>query len=425
MQCQPGIERWIYNLLHGIAIPVELLYYAYRARHNWNAPLRYVWQRLFPDGTLPPSGAWFHAVSVGEVMTLPPLLKLWEQTFKQHSFVTTVTYTGFRSAHQLGLSNIRFAPVDLAPFIHRFHHRVRPSCLCILETEIWPEMIWASARRQIPVFIINARISDTAVRGYRRWRFFFQRVLKCITGVAAQSERHRERWIDLGLSPERVITAGNLKFDSVRDRLQNTVTPEWLKNWCGQDLLIVFGSWHREEIACLEEVCMQIKHIPDLRICIAPRHPHDTGVFLEMLKRHQLRVIRRSAHRFPRDRRVLLLDTIGELTGVYAMATVAVVGGSFYSGGAGHNPIEPAWFARPVITGLFHHSFRDILEAFLEDDAIYVVKPSELSDTVLSLIHDPSRREQIGHRAKAVVERQGGAAQRTIDWIRSLRVLTQ
>lgn len=420
MKTSTRVWRGVYNGLHGFGFPLELVYLLNKTLRQWKTSPEYIIRRFNPsvEQIKNRPSAWFHAVSVGEIRSLPPLLDAWGSTFPQPPLVTTLTATGYAAGIQLKIPNLTYVPYDLFPFPGIFLRRHQPVCLCILETELWPEIIWSAASRYIPIFVVNGRISDKAFSRYYRFRRFFAHVLKFLTGIAVQSETQRERWIELGAEPDRVAVTGNIKFDVAKKVSCPPSDPIGIKGWIKNKPLIVFGSWHPEEYPLLNRVLKQLKDIPDLYFCIAPRQIHKKETLIKGLQHLNISYTMRSTGRPSPTDRVFVLDSIGELYGVYAYATIAVVGGSFYKNGGGHNPIEPASLSKPVIMGPYFSNFRDIVDLFMEKNALVISYPEHLARDILNLLSDMDKRIRLGRNALRLVKEQQGASQRTVAFIR-------
>jgi 3-deoxy-D-manno-octulosonic-acid transferase len=300
---------------------------------------------------------------------------------------------------------------------------LKPRLLILAETEFWPNLLSACARRQVPVAVVNARISDRSWPRYRLllrlWRPFLSR-LSC---VLAQSQIDAERLIAIGCQPGRVAVAGNLKFD-VRAAEESETTRQ-LKLSAGTLRFVVAGSTlDGEEAALLEAWPQLLKADSKLVMVLAPRHPERFAAVASLLERSGLIWIKRSDWRASPPQplqpgTIVFLDTIGELASVYSLASVAFVGGSLIPAG-GHNPLEPAQFGVPIVVGPHFANFRAITDDLLVHDALRIAAKEELAATLIELLLDPTTANSMGTRAKEVFDTQAGATARSVDAIKVL-----
>ena len=368
-------------------------------------------------GTAP---VWIQAVSLGEVKSVAPLVRKIADNADLPVFLTSTTATGYEAASRLlapKRANALF-PLDFRPVVNRSLASVRPRVIVLFETEIWPNFIRAAASRGIPVCIVNGRISEKSYRCYRAVPKIFKHVLSQISYAGMQSQQDARRALELGVPPDAVEVCGNVKFDSA-----STLPPyeaiEKLRNELDIAIdakVIVAGSTHEGEEASLIEAYRKILDRCDrVRLVIAPRHPERFDGVETAIRTAGFSVQRRTTGKSKHDsdgKSVILLDTIGELASVYALASVAFVGGSLAKVG-GHNIIEPASMGKPVLFGPFMHHFEDVKEAFQsEKAAICVADEEQLCETILSLLDDPEKATAVGNAAKRVVEANRGATDR-------------
>jgi 3-deoxy-D-manno-octulosonic-acid transferase len=382
-------------------------------------------QRLsLPSGMdaaeITPESVWIQAVSLGEVKSVAPLVHKISVDGATPVFLTSTTETGFRAAEQLSGKNVATAyfPLDFSPIVNRVLSRVRPRAIVLFETEIWPNLIRAASSLQIPISIVNGRISEKSRRYYAMLPWIFKHVLSKISFAGMQSQKDAERIIALGARPEAVDICGNVKFDSAPstpprediERLRAALALE-------EDApIIVAGSTHEgEETAVLNAYRKILAKFPRARLVLAPRHPERFDDAEAAIRRAGLSALRRSNPGAvgPSDLKpVALLDTIGELAYIYSLASVSFVGGSLAKIG-GHNIIEPASMGKPVVFGPFMHHFEDVKEAFLsEGAAICVGDEDELHRVMQRLLEQPEEARALGEAAKRVVATNRGATDR-------------
>lgn len=416
----------LYNLALAVGLllgaPVWIPWVLLARKRRKNLPER-LGLRGFP-GLPPPDGRariWVHAVSVGETIAAEPLLRLLrERAPDALLLLSNVTITGRETAGKALAGVIDagcYFPFDLPWLCGRFLDRIRPDVVVTVETEIWPNFLAACAARGIPSVIVNGRLSERSYRGYRRFRWFFAPVLRAFRAVAAQSREDAQRFIALGAPREVVTVAGNLKFD-VRPPTEKltglssllAVEKESGVSW------VVAGSTHEGEEALVVRAFLAAREKnPALKLLLAPRHPERFDVVEELLHREGVPVTRRTS--LPDGARgvdapVLLLDTMGELSGAYAEAGLAFVGGSLVQKG-GHNVLEPAWHGVPTVVGPYMDNFREIANAFLSAGALLEVSgEGELSERFVRFAGDPSAFADTGLRARKLLESFRGASER-------------
>jgi 3-deoxy-D-manno-octulosonic-acid transferase len=364
---------------------------------------------------------WVHAVSVGETLAAAPLLRrLRERAPGAALLLSNVTLTG-REIGEKALGGVVDAgfyfPFDLPGLCGRFLDRLRPDVVVIVETEIWPNFLAACSERGIPAVIVNGRLSERSFRGYLRLRWFFAPVLRVFRAISAQSREDADRFIALGAPEGNVTVGGNLKFDLPppeprKDALSSILSRE--KE--GGALWVVAGSTHDgEEEAVLRAFLAAREANPAMKLLLAPRHPERFAAVEALLAREGVESARRTA--LPADARttgapVLLLDSVGELAGAYAAASLAFVGGSLVPKG-GHNVLEPAWQGVPTLVGPHMENFREISETFLSAGALLQVSgEAELAERFARFAADPSVFEETGRRARELLETFRGASDR-------------
>ena len=376
---------------------------------------------------------WLHCVSVGEAQAARPLARALLARYTNHALVvSTTTLTGQRVAREAFAGDaalVFYFPFDWAWSVRRALRAVNPSAVLVMETELWPRFFRECGRRAVPVALVNGRISEKSFGRYKLIRFFIRRVLSDLTLAAMQTEADAARVRSLGLASERIRVTGNVKFD-IEDAGSHPLTEEMRGRFGfdGRRPLVVAASTHApEERVALEAyrliVDSNVKTRP--RLLLAPRHPERFGEVAALLEASGLSWSRRGEKRDARDAEcdVILLDSIGELRAVYALASVVFVGGSVAPVG-GHNILEPALAARAVVTGAHTSNFKAIVETFLEHEALVQLPDAEgseaarlLSRALRELLEDDTKRRSAGERARAVLEQNRGATARTIEML--------
>ena len=368
---------------------------------------------------------WLHAVSVGELQAAKGMLSALRDAFPQTQIaVSTVTNTGQSLARQLQTIDAPFyLPLDLYPLCRRALRIVKPAALIIMETELWPNLIRAASDEGVPIYLINARLSDKSFGNYLRARLLFEPLLNRLQGILAQSDEDARRFILLGAHQERVTSAGNIKFEVnvPEDDAQERKRWRALFQIEDDELLLVAGSTFDGEEALLAQTARSIRNTGvSVRLVIAPRHVERTDAIDLELSALQLNPIRRSAiieSQPIHPEAPILLDTIGELSRVYAAADLVFIGKSICSKG-GQNPIEPAAWSKPILFGPNMQNFRDAAALLLrEGGARQVNDERQLKAVLCELCQSAEVRNSMGERARHVVKSNRGALQRTLDAI--------
>lgn len=417
---------FLYSLLLGAALLLLSPYFLLKGLrqnkylHNLGARLGRLPQELHQ----PKAGAlWVHAVSVGEALAVAPLLKELRQRFPGRKLlVSTTTRTGQELAtRRLEADATFYFPFDFVFASRQVLTALQPAVVVIAETEIWPNFLRVARRRGVRVVFVNGRVSDRSFRRYCRVRFLLRRVLENADFFLMQSDEDARRIRALGAPAERVAVGGNLKFDLPEPRRPAFLAD--LERLADGAPIVVAGSTlaaEEEKLLDALRVCRDLEGHRALLV-LAPRHPERFEEVARLLAARGADFVRRS-HWQTNDHRpeVVLLDTLGELAGAYAAATVAFVGGSLVPAG-GHNPIEPALWSKPVIFGPSMENFRAIAGALLENRAAFQVRSSEeLGILLAALLSDPVACQRAGAAGRAVVERERGATLRCAERIAAL-----
>jgi 3-deoxy-D-manno-octulosonic-acid transferase len=384
---------------------------------------------------------WLHCVSVGEAQAARPLAERLLEKFPSHALVvSTITLTGQRVAREVfgrAAVSVFYFPFDWAWCVRRALRSVNPSAVLIMETELWPNFLRECRRRSLPVALVNGRLSDTSFRRYRWIARFTSRIVGCLELALMQSEADAQRIRTLGLDAERVRVAGNVKFDAGVGVDEQALSRELAArfNLGKEQPLIVAASTHAPEERILLEAFKRLRESGDAavaRLLIAPRHPERFADVASLLENSGLTWTRRSSPPSSLDAscEVILLDSIGELRAAYPFASLVFVGGSLSRTG-GHNVLEPAAVGACVVTGAHTFNFTAIMHAFLEADALVQLPdlreeeaPSAIARVFAELLTDDERRRATGERARACVEQNRGATERTIKMLTPLLLLS-
>ena len=368
---------------------------------------------------LKPGGIMLHSVSVGETLAAIPLVRALRHRYPELPItVTTMTPTGSERAQSAFGKDVQhvYLPYDLPDAINRFLNKVDPKLVLIMETELWPNLINALYKRKTPLVIANARLSARSAAGYGKLGKFIKTLLRRITLIAAQNEEDGERFIELGAKRNQLTVTGSLKFDiSVTPQLAAkaiTLRRQWAPH---RPVWIATSTHDGEESAVLDAHQTLLRQFPDLLLILVPRHPERFPDAVNLVRQAGLSYTTRSSGEVPStSTQVVVGDTMGELMLLYGIADLAFVGGSLVERG-GHNPLEPAAHAIPVLMGPHTFNFKDICARLEQADGLITVHDAaSLAKEVASLLTDEDYRHYYGHHAVEVLHQNQGALQRLL-----------
>ena len=360
----------------------------------------------------------FYSVSVGEVLALQNLIKKTKKEFATHNIViATGTKTGQETA-QKKLGNIAdyitYFPFDFPFCINSFLNKTNPDVVIVAETELWPNFAYVMKKRNIPLYIVNGRMSDKTYGSYKKLSFFFAPILKKYTKILTQSESDNNKLISIGANPDTTRVMGNLKFD-IGVSLEGFTPIEKSPD----DKIIIAGSTHSGEDEIILSAFMKVRQ-DNIKLLIAPRHPERNNAVFELCKKTGLKVGKRSNKDNFTDYQIILLDTLGELGKMYSICDFAFIGGSFNKTG-GHNPLEASIFNKPVISGPSTHNFKDIYAIITRTKAGTIVKNSdELIKQMQKLLNDKNYYEQACSDCELVFNQNRGALDVVIEELKQL-----
>ncbi|QDV50146.1 3-deoxy-D-manno-octulosonic acid transferase [Gimesia fumaroli] len=381
---------------------------------------------------------WFHAVSVGEVLQLPPLLEELESQNPGVEFViSTTTHTGYSVASEkFPQHTICYYPLDFSWAVTRALQRVRPTAVFLVEMEFWPNFVLAADRLKVPISIINGRLSENSFRGYQKIRPLIRPLISRLHLIAVQTKTYADRFADLRGNSQGIHVTGSIKFDGIQIERNHPLTDELRNTFqlkSSESVLVVGSTQSPEERIALDVYLEARKRYPQLRLILVPRHQERFEEVAGIVKRYGLPLIRRS-HRSRDDLgsvlpfstsdkpAICLLDTLGELKACWGLAEFAFVGGSLTKRG-GQNMIEPAGFGAAVMFGPNTWNFKDVVDALIQHRAATVVQDQEeLLDTLTGWLEDPESARNQGKRAQEFVLNQRGATTRTVELIVPLAV---
>lgn len=368
---------------------------------------------------------WVHAVSVGEVLAASRLVGELEAALGEgfRVVISTTTRTGQALARErFGAERVFYMPLDFAFAVRSYSNALNPVALILMENELWPRMLHECGRRHVPVAVVNARMSDRSFARAMRMQSVWGRVMRKPALWLAQSEEDALRMVIVGVRAESVRVAGNMKYD-IRAPKQSRIAELIREAAAGRPILVAgstVGGDASEEAPLIQAWERGLRKEMNALLVVAPRHPERFQAVESLLQSY--RYVKASAWGAPEHAEpvapsnidVVLLDTIGDLAAVYAIADVAFVGGSLVKRG-GHNPLEPAQFAVPVVMGPSFENFRDIVATMQEAGGIRIVKDGdELETTLMELLTNREQARAMGERGRQVFEQQQGATARTV-----------
>jgi 3-deoxy-D-manno-octulosonic-acid transferase len=412
----------LFYVLLALAFSPWLLYAAVRKgkyRDGWGAKL---WGRV-PTRSGQSPCVWLHAVSVGEVNLLQPVLdEFAQQRPTWECVISTTTRTGYELARKKYTAyRVFYCPLDFSWAVRTAMRRIRPSLLILAELELWPNLVHFAHKSGAKVAIMNGRLSDNSFRGYRRIRPLVRSIFKSIDLIAVQNQQYADRFLQLGARPETVSVTGSIKFDGALTDRQNSATQRLRSLWQMEENDVVFlagSTQHPEEQLAVDTFTTLADNHPQLRLILVPRHPERFDKVAEMLDCRGLAWQRRSdlvESSTEKTTRILLVDVVGELGAWWGTALMGFVGGSMGSRG-GQNMIEPAAFGVAVSFGPNTSNFRDVVALLMQRQAAVVVQDGpQMTDFVGQCLDQPGYADRLGRAARELVLEQQGATARTVE----------
>ena len=413
------MNRFIYTLLLYLSLPIAIFKLIKKERNSpfWKVKLKN--QLGFVAKT---SGdvIWVHCVSVGEFNAARPLIDQLFDNFPDHRLaITTTTITGAEAVKKHYQDRVihYFFPFDLPFIVGPFIKKINPVACILLETEIWPNLINNLNKKAIPVMLVNARLSERSLNYYKKYSSnLVQKTINQLTLIGSQNEHSSERFLSLGASLDKVVTVGNLKFDS--NEKDNPNTTQSLQKMIGQRRVVVFASTREGEEKKIIQSYVNLKDKFDALLIIVPRHPQRFNEVFNLIVDSSLKVKRRSdGLGCDESIQVLLGDSMGELLSYYSVCDIAFIGGSLIDTG-GQNMLEAAAASKPILFGPSVFNFEKIAQLFLEKDAaIQVGDADDLMKTISDLLLDDTKRQKLGENAKNSFEKNRGAVDRLLKLI--------
>lgn len=404
------MNRFVYTVLIILSLPIALLRILLRDAKNSNW-IRKLKNQLGFVPKIPGKVIWLHCVSVGEFNAAKPLIDMIFINFPLHQIViSTTTITGSEAVEKYYKSQVIhcFFPFDVPFIVSSFLKKIKPVACILLETEIWPNLITKLKHKNIPVMLVNARLSKKSYKKYKKFSpKLINMTLNNLSLICSQNESSSKRLISLGAT-NNIITTGSLKFDS--NEPNNSETIQALKNITGDRKIVVFASTRKGEEFQIIKSYLKLKSKFNALLIIVPRHPERFNEVFSMANETGLNVKRRSlGGHCEQDTDILIGDSMGEMMSYLNISDIAFIGGSLTNNG-GQNMLEAASLSKPIIFGPSVFNFEEISKRLLDDgSAIQVRNAEELMKTISELLLDDEKRRLIGESAKTTFENNRGA----------------
>ncbi len=368
---------------------------------------------------------WVHAVSVGETIAAATLIRRLLTDHPDHTILlTTTTPTGSQQVQRLfgdAVEHVYF-PYDLPDAVARFLRRTSPELIILMETEIWPNLYAQARAGDIPLMLVNARLSGRSFAKYRKLPGLVRGALQAVSRIVAQGEDDAARFVALGADPAKTVVAGNIKFDlSVDEALVNAGRSLRVSLGDARPVWVAASTHQGEDEQVLQAHRRVLKAFPDALLILVPRHPERFDEVAALCHEQGFSLTRRSETAPPdAGSQVFLGDSMGEMMLFYATSDVAFVGGSLVETG-GHNPLEPASLGLPVVTGRCVHNFADVFALLdAEGGVLWAENADDLAERLVTLLGDEERRKAVGQRALSVVQENQGAVEKVLREIDAL-----
>lgn len=412
--------RFFYSFLMYLLTPFLLIRLWWKGR-SLPAYRKRISERFFlGKHEYKPFDVWIHAVSLGEVIAAIPLIDAMLEK-KWSLFVTTMTPTGSERVQARFGNKVthQYLPYDLPGVLKRFFKQIQPRVGVIMETELWPNLIYQARAAQVPLLLANARISDDSLNGYKKIKFLIKPILNQFSSILAQGEEDAQRYITLGARKEIVHVLGNMKFDLQTNTIDSKRFSDLKSHWGAQRVTVIAASTHEnEEAQILAHLKRLQQAIPEVILLIAPRHPERFQAVYQLCVQSGFKTgLRSDLNTLSLENEIVVLDSLGELLGLYQISDYAFVGGSLVPVG-GHNVLEPIAMNVPVLSGSQIHNFKAICNDLQVAKGILLVQQAnEVIDGIIKLHSEPAFRQQLIQNAAAVFEKNKGSVTRHLQQI--------
>lgn len=416
----------IYDICYILFLVLYLPVFFFRRKMHKGFSMRF---GKLPELAFPSRPLWIHAVSVGEMVTMKPLVCQIRGAFPGRPLVfSSITPTGFSIAQSIAEArdSAIYLPLDIRGVIRGVLDRIDPEIFVVAETEIWPNLFTCLAQRRVPIVIVNGRISDRSFGKYKLVRFLLRPYLAHVSLFCMQSDVDAKRIILMGAEPGKVRVTGNMKYDLGVKSVSSSARETLLRRlgFTGGERIIVAGSTHPgEEDILLASFRHLSAEFADIRLILAPRHPQRGEEVAALVRKSGFEPVLLSAPEVkpPAGRPVIhILDTVGQLMAYYDAAEIVFVGGSLVNTG-GHNILEPAALGKPVVCGHYMQNFREVAEQFLRAEAVVQVRSqSQLTRALRELLTDTEKRRKLVEKSASIISASAGATQHTVSLIKQV-----
>jgi 3-deoxy-D-manno-octulosonic-acid transferase len=415
----------IFDILYLLAFPFLIAYYVLKRKYHskWMERICLgAWRKILRTKE---EIIWLHAVSVGEAKLALLLYKEFKKFYPNYRYlITTITQTGQEVCKENISENdfCSYLPLDLSFLLRFIFNRIKVRAIFILETELWPNLIYIAGNKKIPLFLINARISNKAFKRYKLIKQILKNLLSKFRIIVLSSKKAKRRFLSLGAEEKKCYLIGSLKYDFLPEEIKKDKRLEILSLFVKKQngILIIAGSTHKKEEEIILRSFLDLRNMhKETYLLIAPRHPKRAISVAKLVKKYNFTPHLFSQGFYNLNRgEVFILDEIGYLNSAYKISDITIIGGSFLPFG-GHNPIEPAIFARPIICGSYMDNFDEIMEPFKREKAIIIVKDyKDLKEVLLSLTTNENYRKEIGGKARKVVQENRGSLLKCMEIIK-------
>lgn len=378
-----------------------------------------IMERLGNISHIPEQGncIWVHGVSVGEIKAAKPLILRLKQYTNANIIISSTSSSGKKIAKEIYADFLVISfPIDFSFSIQKYFQKFSPQLIVLMELEIWPNFLFLAKKKDIPVILINGRLSDKSFRRYSRYlKIFFPWITSAIKLFSVQTNIYKERFEKLGIKSENIHITGNMKYDDVTYSENKDIRDVF---GISKDMQVfVAGSTHDpEERIIIDNYSKIVSMFPSFRLIIVPRHPKRSNQIADYIRQSGFIPIKQSEIKSPvmlESKSIIIGDIMGTLRDIYSLASIAFVGGSLIPHG-GQNFIEPASFGKAVICGPYMENFPDVVSFLQENALIQIQNKEDLHVVVTKLFRDKEYRKQIGERAKKIVENSKGSADKNL-----------
>ncbi|MFH2061249.1 MAG: 3-deoxy-D-manno-octulosonic acid transferase [Pseudomonadota bacterium] len=416
-----------------LVLPILPLLYLFSKKRRASLAPRLGFSTGLLPGIKTKKRIWIHALSVGEVKSAVPLVKALKETKKNVEIIFTAsTQTGFEMATTLFLNEslvdqVAYFPFDLGFSIRRIHQRINADAVVIVETDVWPNFLYEMNKINIPVVLINARLSKRSLNGYLKFKPFVHLFFSFLTRIMAQTALDKERYQKLGIDHKKIVVTGNIKFDQLFEKM-DSIAIQKLKQQLGirkKDEVVLAGSTHEGEEKILLSWFKKVSQRTDtVKLVIAPRNPQRSMMLNKtFLSEKILSALMSEPDLTETHPKVIFVDKMGELSRLYAICDLAFVGGSLVDEG-GHNPLEPAVYAKPVLIGPDMSDFTEISKLLINGGGtIMVDSDKRLEEQLNILLNNRERREQMGAENFKIFSAHSGAVKKIVSHMEQLSIV--